>query len=296
MSARRLKRPLIGALSLLALAIPASASAHPAVYETTGLKMPAGTCTYQSDPTGACLAEGARLYVVVNHETPVAFTESNTLDATDGGVINFKRFPGDYRKTIPSNQDWLGFPPPATGVQAHATCESVETDKPENIVGWQGAEPFYAYVPWQSTSAGVDDDPADWIGYLKAKFGVDLTGMSAAQAEAACEGAPLGGTYYPADTPFPKSIALHLIEHEVEHAVAPLQSEIDGLLGEKASLQGQIEAWKSRGGGLESQVATLSTDVAKLSGQVKGLRKANVKKAKRVKALRAQLREARQHG
>jgi hypothetical protein len=301
--AGRLRPALLGGLALLALAIPAAASAHPAVYDAAAVAIPTPpstpACDYANYPDGECLQpNGLGAYVVVNHNIPVGYEETNQRDAGDGGVINFKRFPKAFRETIPANEPWrwLTVKPASSGVQPHATCASSATSDPETIVGWQGAEPFYAYIPWQDTAAGIDDDPADWVGYVKDQLGVDLTGMSAVQAEAACEGALLNGTYFPADTPFAKSVALHLIEDEVGYAVTPLQAQIDSLLGEKSSLQSQIETWKSRGGSLVSQLATLSGDRSELSGKVRGLRRANARKAKRIKALRAQLREARQHG
>lgn len=185
------------AVAALSLALPAVAAAHPAVYDVTKMTAPGG-CEWPN--TGACLTEGAKRYVVVNHNIPVAYDETNGLDASDGGVINFQRFPGAYRKTVPTPADWLAVVPARTGVQAHATCESTATSDPASIVGWQGPEPFYAYVPWQAASAGIDDDPAEWVGYVKALTGVDLTGMDAAAAEAACEQLP-GAT--PASTTRP---------------------------------------------------------------------------------------------
>lgn len=268
------------AVAATSLAVPAIAAAHPAVYEVERklLPEPVGACNYTDNPSGNCFDSGPQRYVVVNHNIPVAYDETNGLTASDGGVINFQRFPGSFRKTIPTPADWLTVEPPRTGVQPHATCEAPETTDPEAIAGWQGAEPFYAYIPWQSTSAGLDDDPAEWIGYVKTLTGVDLAGMSAAAAEAACEGPGVGGTYHPGDTPLATSIASGLVAHEVEHAVGPLQAEIDGLLAERAAPRLQVEEWR--------------TD----NGKLKGLRKANRRKAKTIKKLRRQLRTARKHG
>lgn len=288
------------AVAVLSLALPAMAAAHPAVYDVTKKTAPGG-CDWAASNSGACLADGAKRYVVVNHNIPVAFDETNGLDESDGGVINFQRFPGAFRSTVPTPADWLAVEPPRTGVQPHATCESTATSNPASIVGWQGAEPFYAYIPWQSTSAGIDDDPAEWIGYVKTLTGVDLTGMDASAAEAACESLDGGtATYHPADTPLATSIASGLVAHEVEHAVAPLQAQIDGLLSEKGSLQGQIEAWSAKGSSLEGQVGALSGEKASLRGQLSALRRASAKirkasanKTKTIRKLRRQLRAAR---
>lgn len=290
------------AVAALSLALPAVAAAHPAVYDVTRMTAPGG-CEWPD--TGGCLLEGAKRYVVVNHNIPVAYDETNGLDGSDGGVINFQRFPGAYRKTIPTPADWLAVVPARTGVQAHATCESTATSSPASIVGWQGPEPFYAYIPWQAGSAGIDDDPADWVGYVKALTGVDLTGMDAAAAEAACEQLP-GATpssYHPADTAVAPSIAAGLVAHEVEHATGPLKAQVDSLTGEKASLQSQIDAWKAKESSLAGQVAALTGTKASLerrltaSGRAKArLAKANRKKAKTIKKLRKQLKAAGQHG
>ncbi|MGC1852453.1 MAG: hypothetical protein WA687_08450 [Solirubrobacterales bacterium] len=290
------------AVVALSLAVPAIAAAHPAVYDVTKKVAPGG-CEWPN--TGGCMNDGAKRYVVVNHNIPVAYDETNGLGDSYGGVINFQRFPGSYRSTVPTPADWLAVLPPRTGVQAHATCESTPTSSATNIVGWQGAEPFYAYIPWQGTSAGIDDDPADWIGYVKTLTGKDLTGMNASAAEAACESLP-GATatsYHPADTPLATSIASGLVAHEVEHATEPLHAEIDALTGEKSSLQAQIDAWKSKGSSLEGQVAALSGAKATLEGELAAserakakLKKANTRKQKTIKRLREQLKAAGQNG
>lgn len=293
------------AVAATLLALPAIASAHPAVYEVERelLPEPVGACNYTDNPSGNCFAPGPRRYVVVNHNIPVAYDETNGLDASDGGVINFPRFPGSFRKTIPTPAGWLTVEPPRTGVQPHATCAAPETTDAEAIVDWQGDEPFYAYIPWQGTSAGLDDDPAEWTGYVKALTGVDLAGMSAAEAEAACQGPGVGGDYHPSDTPLKTSIASGLVAHEVEHAVAPLQAEIDGLLAETSTLQGQVDLWKGRTAGLGGELAATraqgvgqATQARQLSRQVRNLRRANSSKAKRIESLRAKLRAAKQHG
>ena len=105
----------------LSLAVPAIAAAHPAVYDVTKKVVPGG-CEWPN--TGGCMNDGAKRYVVVNHNIPVAYDETNGLGESYGGVINFQRFPGSYRSTVPTPADWLAVLPPRTGVQAHATCES----------------------------------------------------------------------------------------------------------------------------------------------------------------------------
>ncbi len=292
------------AVAVLSLALPAIAAAHPAVYEVERKALTeaeAATCNYGTAPagTGECLDSipGPLRYVVVNHNIPVAYDETNGLDASDGGVINFARFPSAFRKTITSSAEWLTVVPPRTGVQPHATCDSTATSNPANIVGWQGTEPFFAYIPWQGTAAGIDDDPADWIGYVKTLTGVDLTGMDAATAEAACEGLPgaTSSSYHPADTPLATSIAKTLVEHEVEHAVTPLETEIDGLLGEKSSLQAQIDAWKAQNGTLDGEKAALVAERNALAAQLQTANAAKAKKDRKIKSLRRQLSTLRGH-
>src|SRR5690606_10197719 len=100
-----------------------------------------------------------------------------------------------------------------------------------------------AYLPWQSGSAGIDDDPAEWLPVVHAATGVDLAGMDDAEAEAACEG--IGGSYHSADTPF--DVAAGAIAHAVENAVAPLEAEAAGLTAEVATLRDEVAGWRARG-------------------------------------------------
>lgn len=290
---------------LVLFALPATAAAHPAVYDVTP-KVNVGGCDWAADGPGEkgdCLVtDGPKRYVVVNHGLPVAFEEGNSLAAGYGGVINFQRIPGGtdgFRSTIPTKADWLAVNPGRTTVQAHATCEAGVTTNPANVVGWQGSEPFYAYIPWQSTIAGVDDDPAEWIGHVETLTGVDLTGMSADDAKAACEGAPVSGTYHAADTLRP-SIASGLVAHEVARATALLQTEIDSLLGEQTSLRGQIDQWRIDNAELKNLLLEMglareasSRNASAAQRRISSLRKANLAKTRQIKKLRRQLRVAR---
>ena len=82
-----MNRPLgLAAVALVAaLALPASASAHPSVYTTSAKKYENGT-----------LSDFTR-YVVINHGRTVVLTESNGL-AAPLGVVAFNNLPsGAYR-------------------------------------------------------------------------------------------------------------------------------------------------------------------------------------------------------
>ena len=58
-------------------------------------------------------------------------------------------------------------------------------------------QPFWNYVPFQTTSAGLDDHPAD-LDRHPADAGVSLADLARrAAAKAACEAK--GGVYSPAD-------------------------------------------------------------------------------------------------
>ena len=126
------------------------------------------------------------------------------------------------------------YAPAQTGVQAHATCAGVAgLTSSANILGWQGADPFYNYIPWQKTTANLGDDPSKWIPVVKTATGVDLSTLSTVtEFTNACTG--LGGAYKAADTPSAIANAL------VAAAVLPLNTQISGLQaqGTRAGRQG----------------------------------------------------------
>src|SRR5262249_46915590 len=123
-----------------------------------------------------------------------------TNGVATGGMINYKMLPTVFRATM-SKLEMVNYPQAQTGFQAHATCQGVAAlANPANIVAWQD-DPYFNYIPWQKTSAGVggDDDPTRWIAVVQAATGINLgTVNTAAEFTAAC--ASLGGTYAPADT------------------------------------------------------------------------------------------------
>ncbi len=97
---------------------------------------------------------------------------------------------GDSATNVPAmtSEQKRTFGPRADDLQAHATCSGTPLDNGPNILAWQDADPFFNYVPFQSTSANLGDQPSKWIPVVKAATGVDLTGMTDAQAQAACAG------------------------------------------------------------------------------------------------------------
>lgn len=231
---------IAAAVAAAALAVPAAAAAHPSVYETTARSVPSPA----PSPINAGDLVTQQRYVFSNHGYTAVFRETNGV--TTMGGLNFAVLPAAYRnqasKTANFKEAW--YVEGGTGVQVHATCQGVAAlASYENIGSWQGADPFYAYIPFQKSSAGFEDDPADWIAVVKTVTGVDLA--TVADPAAACAG--LGGTYTPADAfntpPTPANplapwttLSSSTIAEEKEKAVEPLEDEIEGLKAQVASL------------------------------------------------------------
>jgi hypothetical protein len=241
MSAARLRAA--GALAALALAaLPAAASAHPGVYTLTATTAPAGV-TY---PTTAGLGSETQ-YAIANDGWALGLRETNGL-AGSGGMINYKTMPGTWRVGMTSAQK-LHFPAAQTGVQAHATCQGVAALQDDaTVLAWQSADPFYAYIPWQKTSASLGDVPDKWIPVVKAATGVDLSTLTTVgDFTAACAG--LGGTYVPAD------VSSNISSANVAAATAPLNAQI-------ATLQSQLGTALAKITRLEGDNATLAAGKA----------------------------------
>ena len=188
-------------------------------------------------------------YVVANHGFTYVLTESNGKD-DDFGVMDYKYMPNPYRGTLTTA---ALLAEGDTGAQAHATCWDdgvADADDVEAlwttaaIADWQDTEapiePFYNYVPFQKTAAGLEDDPATWIGYVKTLTGnaVDLATVSddpataATELESLCE-TTLDGTFVPADTTQSSIEAFN--SGTIEHTAAPLEAQISTLQTEKAA-------------------------------------------------------------
>lgn len=216
-----------------ALAVPALASAHPGVYITDQRTMPQGAACRLPDTS--CLNPTRTQYAVGNDGWAMSYTEGNAAPA-DRGLVNYKFLPGTWRGTDKSQ--WLTYADAQTDLQVHASCIGGAVDTAANILAYQN-DPFYNYIPWQKTSAGLGDDPAKWIAQVKTATNgaVDLSALNTpAEFETACESAPVNGVYYPADASASITSAL---ETSVK---TPLQNQITTLQGSLAALQAQKTA------------------------------------------------------
>jgi hypothetical protein len=244
MNHARQRRILGAAVAAAALAAPAVAMSHGSVFEVTARTVPTGA----TPPITPGMLVDQTQYVVTNHGYTMVLRESN--GALDQGMINFKWLPGAYR-----NQP--GFEPgPAgtrtrllsegdTGAQPHATCRGVGALGEPQILAWQEADPFYNYVPWQKTPAGLQDEAevATWIGVVKTATGVDLSTLNTVtDFTNAC--ASIGGTYTPADAIVTTAAALAsgTIADATAAATGPLNAQIGTLNTKVADLTAARDA------------------------------------------------------
>jgi hypothetical protein len=219
------------------LALPALASAHPSVYPSVGY-----TAAATGTPGEFNRVEHKR-YVVTNHGFTIVLRETNNVG--DGnvplrtqGVVGYNLLPSDYRKQAGKSFATL-MGEGGTGAQAHATCLTPSLQSEAAVKSWQDADAFYNYVPFQTTTAGLEDDPARWLPTLT-NAGFDTSKLAtAAAAEAECEKVP-GAEYVPADTVVTTAAALSA--GTVAEATAPLQSQIKTLETGVSSLQAQLAA------------------------------------------------------
>jgi len=263
---------LVGVVS--ALSVPAVASAHPAVYSQTARVnvAPAGSPASYADE---------ERYVVANHGFTYVLRESNGRGAGSAGtlargVITYAKAEGKGK-----TDGFVDSAAARTGVQAHATCEIPAGPKSlsdeTTIRSWQGAtvedkgEPFYAYVPFQTGSAGLEDDPAKWLPVVQAKTGVDLrtVGDTDAAREAACEAPAVGGTYYPADATQSTNAAFN--SGLIAETKAPLEARI-------ATFEQTLAAAQAKQAATDAQLAA-ATAKPGLPGATKPLAATLAKKA-----------------
>jgi hypothetical protein len=220
-------RPAAAAtLAALALAAaPSVAAAHPSVFFVTPKKA-AGT------PTGSLLADDAVQYAISQHGHTRVLKETNGL--TTHGILDYKLLPGAWRNFAGRTKAEV-LAQGDTGGQPHAICLSPKLDEAA-VLAWQGADPFYNYVPWQGTSVGLDDEGelAAWIGVIKSKTGFDLATLpadptaAATAAKAACENPAIGnGTYYAADAT--QTAGSAFASADIAAAVDPLNLQIASL-------------------------------------------------------------------
>ena len=284
----------VAAVAALALALPAGAFAHPSAWETTA-KI---TNSASSPVPDLCSGTDTRKsYAITNHGFTMVLNETNC--AVDKGMLNYKFLPSSTRATL-TLAAYLGAG--NTGAQPHATCRQGSgvvdelwgtTAGTSAITAWQtaktntaGGEPFFNYVPWQKTSAGVEDDPTKWIPVVLAKTGVNLSSYSTVdEFTAAC--ARIGGVYTAADkigttmqsmnSGFAHDITATVtaavtaeVTAEVTAAVtaavgAPLQAEVAKLTAEVASLS-RVLTVKAASAKLAAKTAAGSGVAVKISG------------------------------
>ena len=226
------KSGLLAALiAAIALVAPAVSSAHPSVYKEVP-NTAVGTA-----PAPITLAPAATpRYVVANHGYVKVLNETNgeSTGAVAGGLLNFMKIPGAWRNQAdpnkPSKADW--FTQAQTGAQPHATCSGVPQLTESVILAWQGADPFYSYIPWQKDAALLDDNPASWLGVIQTATGVDLN-----TADPATSCASLGGTFRPADTQ--QSAGASFASGNISLATAPLNTQIADLTTQLGTVTGE---------------------------------------------------------
>jgi hypothetical protein len=211
-SRRRRARTALAAIAATALVAPAGALAAPSVFTQTAKVVPAGQ-TPTAAWTQADLTDQGQ-YLVNENGFPLALRESN--GKLDHGVLSFDVLPSAYRALLQPAR-WIE--ESATGAQPHATCDAPALTTDAVVLGWQGAEPHYGYIPFQATSAGLGDVPSTWVSKVKAASGVTLTAST--DLAAACAG--IGGTFAPADATVTSSAAL------ATGVTAPLQAKITEL-------------------------------------------------------------------
>lgn len=224
---------------------------------------------------GVAKVQSAVRYVYANHGYPVVANETNGV--TNGGGIAYARFPSAMRTGLSTEAQLLlardiGA---VTGVQVHATCDVAALKTEAVIADWQDvdapgtANPFYDYIPFQSTAGGFDDVAANWIPVVQVAVGVDLTGMNAAAAEAACEGLPgaNASSYKVVDTPTGAigAIAADWSAEQVTAATGPLNTQITGLNADKTALTADKATLTSQKTALENEKSVLTAANAALT-------------------------------
>ncbi len=259
------------AVAAAALAIPAGASAHPTVYvtsapvlSTTGLCSATGaTPPYAAAAFLATCVTQTR-YVFTNHGNTALLRESN--GKTTGGAISYAHRPAGLAAA--TDYDVFATAPqgPATGAQVHATCDVPALTTPTAIRSWQGTDPFYAYVPFQRTSAGFDDNAATWLGIVKTATGVDLDAVADTDAarEAACETLPgaTASSYAPADATQSTKAAWAL--GPVEEAIKPLEAHVTSLTSDLAAKTAELTNVKGALSNATTEIASLKAALTRL--------------------------------
>ncbi|MDO9357317.1 MAG: hypothetical protein Q7T55_26705 [Solirubrobacteraceae bacterium] len=238
------------AIAAAALTLPGVASAHTSVY-TSQTKTAVGT-----PPT---LVDGPIHYLVSNHGYNVVLRETNGV--ATGGVLNYKVLPSAWRTTVPKSTLLAT----ATGAQPHATCAGLPQLDEAAVLAWQEEDPFYAYVPWQKTAAGLGDDAevAKWVAVVKSRTGVDLT--TVADPAAACTG--LGGSFVPADTVQTTGAALS--SGDIALVADPLRAQIEDYKKQLAAAVPAATAKAATDAAVASAVASEAAKTASADAALK---------------------------
>lgn len=262
-SSQKLKTIALAAIAAAFVVIPATASAHPSVYTDTAKAVPTGWA--YAGPGFAGLDTQTR-YSLSNHGYPMVLRETNGV--TNAGVMDYSLIPSAYRTALKADQGIAAvLSEAASGAQAHATCTAAALNTTSAITGWQGTDPFYAYIPFQGTSAGLEDDPATWIDDVLALTAgpnavdlstiTDTTYAEDGPLDTACEA--LGGNLVPPDVT--QTTGASWSSALLADATAPLNTQITTLTDEKTALEADKTA-------LQGQVATLASEKQTLSGTV----------------------------
>lgn len=234
------------ALAATMLAAPAAALGHGSVYSTDA-KVAVTPAT--TPPTFTT----QKRYVVANHGFAYVLRETN--GRTTKGMINYAAAPGALRNQPGYNV--LTDAGADSGAQPHATCSAPALQTDAAIRGWQEADPFYNYVPFQAGAAGLEDTPSHWIEDVKALTTVDLATIAPSGLAAACTG--IGGTFTPADET--QTTGTAFTAGAVEEAEKPLEAKIATLEGQATSLQGDVAKLQAANAALQGIGRTLKLDV-----------------------------------
>jgi hypothetical protein len=243
---------LLGVASVSALAVPAVASAHPAVYPTTVRVGDQVSSAPGVTPVTYSSYKDQVRYVVANHGYTYVLRESNGRATGTPSVIAWGRSEGR------SGDDIVASDAAKTGAQAHATCDVASLNSTAVIRSWQN-DPFYAYVPFQTGAAGLEDDPAKWLPVVKSATGVDLTKVADTDEarKAACEAPAVGGTYYPADATQATTATFNsgLIADTKAATAAPFEARI-------TSFEETVAAQNAKQAATEAQLAAANAKLA----------------------------------
>jgi hypothetical protein len=230
-SRRRRARTALAAVAATALVAPAGALAAPSVFTQTAKVVATGQ-TPTASWTQTDLADQQQ-YVVSENGFTVSLRESN--GKLDHGLLSFDVLPSAYRALFTPAR-WIQ--ESATGVQPHATCDAPALTADAVVLGWQGAEPHYGYIPFQATSAGLGDVPSTWISKVKAASGVTLTAST--DLAAACAG--IGGILTPADAIVTSSAALAAgVAGPLQTKITELTTARDAALTAKAKADAEVK-------------------------------------------------------